>query len=276
MTVVSRAVPDHRREIVMAAGTATTVAVLAGVYALAHHGTFVMLWYVNFIIPAGALLAGMAAGSGFAVAGWFTGLKMTPRMMWSVAAQLVVSYFIAEYEEYRQLDPAGTLGFWAWFDLSTRSIQWGSGGTVDALGYGLRALEIAGFVGGGLIVPLSLSGKPYCERCRAYRRRAEVAVLRGGWEGDGAEDGVRAIFEATAAGRTEFDAAVRRFGPLADKAAVDRLGVKTWIHLVRCPRCADSTLEGTCYDGFGKHQRRTPIARKVLPGETVRALFDPP
>src|SRR5262249_52973566 len=128
MTVQGRAVPDHRREIVMAAGAASTLAVLAAVYALAHHGTFVMLWYANYIIPAGALLAGVAAGCGYGIGGWFTGLKMTKKMMWSIAAQLVLSYFIAEYEEYRSLDPDGVMGFWSWFDQMTQSVVWGHGG----------------------------------------------------------------------------------------------------------------------------------------------------
>jgi hypothetical protein len=62
-------VTDHRANIVLAAGGFTTLAALAGVFALGRHGTNIMGWYANYVIPAGALLVGMACASGYAIAG---------------------------------------------------------------------------------------------------------------------------------------------------------------------------------------------------------------
>ena len=135
-------VSDHRSEIVIAAGSATTLVALAGVFALAHHGTNIMGWYANYIIPAGALLVGMVCATGYAIAGWYTGLKMTKRLVWSIVGELVLSYFIAQYGEYRQMVPDGSIGFWAWFDMVTQAFAFHQGGEFGQFGYVMRALAV--------------------------------------------------------------------------------------------------------------------------------------
>jgi hypothetical protein len=171
---------DHRSQIVTAAGAATTLVALAGVFALAHHGTNIMGWYGYYVIPAGALLVGAIAASGYGIAGWYTGLKMTRRLMWSVIGQLVVSYFIAQYEEYRHAVPGGEIGFWTYFDLSTRAFSFadhrGEPGTPFGVwGYAMRALEIGGYALCGWLVPAALGAKPYCDPCRTTPRRPPTA-----------------------------------------------------------------------------------------------------
>ncbi len=88
---------DHRGRLVLLAGSATTFDALTGVFAAAHAGENIMGWYADYVLPVGALLVGMVAASGYGIAAWVTGLKMTPRLMWSVAGELALSYFIAQY-----------------------------------------------------------------------------------------------------------------------------------------------------------------------------------
>jgi hypothetical protein len=195
------------------------LAALAGVFALGHHGTNIMGWYANYIIPAGALLVGMACASGYAIAGWFTGLKMTRRLVWSIVGQLVLSYFIAEYEEYRQMVPDGSIGFLAWFDLMTRAFSFAHhdgtpGSSFGLAGYLMRGLEIAGFIAGGVIVPLGLGAKPYCHECRCYMRTKPVGAFRGGWPGDGGHAHMQMVFDhATKRERAELAPSSRSSSP---------------------------------------------------------------
>src|SRR5438477_13077316 len=63
----------------------------------------------------------------------------------------------------------------------TRSFRFESHGTpgepLGVWGYGVRALALLGFVGGGLAGPILLKAKPYCEACRSYKRTTEVARI---------------------------------------------------------------------------------------------------
>ena len=63
---------------VLIAGVTTTVLALLGVWWLDNNTTdfHVMGWYGNYVIPAGALLVGMAAGSGYGIASYLTGFRI--------------------------------------------------------------------------------------------------------------------------------------------------------------------------------------------------------
>jgi hypothetical protein len=282
---------DHRIQIVQAAGAATTLAAFALVFALAKAHVNIMGWYANWLIPCGAMVVGALAASGYAIAAWITGFKMTSRMMWSVVAQLTVSYFIAQYETYHlQFAPYSDIGFVEWFDLSTRAFSFSSkngqpGDPLGLVGYLFRVLEIVGFIAGGVIVPLALYGNPYCEPCRAYKRASTVAVIPGGLPGaemtdgpyaDPAQESVLAIYRAAHAGDRE---AVRRLvaerGPLSRKGATRKLQSFTEIALTRCPRCAQGDLTASISEQQGSNNWHvTQLGGVALPSETVRAVFD--
>lgn len=286
---------DHRSEFVVAAGSFTTLIALYLVFAAAHRGTYVMGWYANFIIPVGALLVGMTAASGYGLAAWGTGLKMSRRLSWSVAGQLALSYFIAQYEEFRLVTPADSdLGFWAWFDAATRAFSWksrgdGYGSSLGVLGYGLRVLELTGFVGGGMLVPLILSAKPYCEPCRTYKRTRTIAVLPAGArqrvfgsppeteELAAFEAGVahlNAIFSAARSGdRARLEDEIRTRGPLGEQRDARKHTGHINVDLVRCPRCADGALTASLVQGTGQNIRTTEIGGVDLTREQSRALF---
>lgn len=292
----SRPAADHRSEFVVAAGSFTTLVALYIVYALAHRGTYIMGWYANFIIPAGALLVGMTAASGYGFAAYATGLKMTPRLMWSVAGQLALSYFIAQYEEFRMvIRESSPISFWEWFDITTRAFSFSDrsgapGSALGLLGYGVRALELAGFVGGGVMVPLILRARPYCDPCRTYRRSHLIAVLPAGApervfgkvppeEDQAAREtglaGTQAIFNAALDGqRDELESQIGSHGPLSEKRAAHKRTGHINVHLVRCPRCADGWLSAQLVVGKGNNASYTPLGTAALEQDRVRALFD--
>lgn len=280
MAVEGRRATDHRSEVVTAAGAATTLLALAGVFALAHDGENVMGWYANYVIPVGALLVGALAASGYGIAAWFTGLKMTRRLILSVIGQLVVSYFLAQYEEYRHAVPGGEIGFFAWFDLITRAFSFAKhdgtpGDPFGTWGYAMRALEIAGFVAGGWLVPAALRAKPYCDDCRCYRRTRRIALMPGGYANDRGAEGYAALFAAAAAGdRAAFDRTIAVHGPLSEARATNKFSSRIGIDAVRCPRCAAGYLAATRYEGQGKRMTRFLLPRKSLTGDAMRTLLD--
>jgi hypothetical protein len=238
-----------------------------------------MGWYVYGVFPAGAMIVGAVAASGYGIAAWFTGLKMTRRLALSIIAQLLVSYVIAEYEEYRQWVPDGRMGFWAWFDAVTRAFAFSNkdgtpGDPFGVWGYAMRALEIGGFVWGGWAVPAALRAKPYCDRCRTYRRTKQIALIPGGFASDSGSDGFIAVYRAAAAAdRGGFDKAILPYNPenyVANANTSSRISIAA----VRCPRCAEGFLAATRLEGYGKRMQKFAMPQQPLTGDAMRTLLD--
>ena len=169
-------------------GLATTALTLLGVYALDTNTDFhVMGWYANYILPIGAVLVGVAASSGYGLASWFSGIKITRSLVWIILALQLAAYFGAQYIEFKSLHLVyrkdGTpIGFMKYYDAGARSFAWKqSDGTMGrplgAWGYAFRGLEILGFAAGGLIVPLALRKKPYCQACQRYMRTRHLGLV---------------------------------------------------------------------------------------------------
>jgi hypothetical protein len=176
--------------VVLGAGLATTALVLFGVHVLNQvtDDFQVMGFYVEYVIPLGALIVGLLAAVGYGAASWLAGVRMSKWLIWAVVLLQVGAYFAAQYIEFRSLDlvyeNGEPVGFLEYFDHVTRQFAWvedGKAGEPFGMwGYAMRALEIGGFAFGGLIVPLILLGRPYCEACSAYYRRKRLALLPAG------------------------------------------------------------------------------------------------
>src|SRR5262252_10406441 len=90
---------------VLLAGVTTTVLALLGVWWLDNNTTdfHVMGWYGDYVIPAGALLVGMAAGSGYGIASYLTGFRIRSAVLAAVVALQLGGYAAAQYLEFRSL-----------------------------------------------------------------------------------------------------------------------------------------------------------------------------
>ncbi len=240
-------VGDNRAPLVLVAGLSTTALALAGVFALDRDGTNIMGWYADFVLPVGALLVGLAASSGYGIAGWKLHCKITGGLLWTVVALTVAAYLAAQYLEYRLVAPP--IGFFSYFDSMTRSFRWedsSASSSLGELGYGLRALELAGFVGGGLVGPAILRSKPYCERCRRYKDAPLVAIVLAGVDDDTLRH-ARGLLDAIfSAARTDsFDAVaaqIAEHGPLSRRKLAERRSAYIGVKLEHCPRCLDGAL----------------------------------
>jgi hypothetical protein len=285
--------------LVLVAGLASTALALGGVWAVSRFGgENVMGWYADYVLPAGAVLVGLVASSGFGAASWKTGTKVTGPLLLGVAAILVGGYWAAQYIEFRMLFPTGAVkadgsaaGFFDFYDAVTRSFAWvdhGKPGTaLGAWGYALRLGDVVGFSGGGLALPIVMRKMPYCQACGLYMRSPVVAVLPAGIEPRNvskkkveelaarqaaanaayarAQAGLARLFEAGSRGDADaFAAAAAEECPRSQKRATGKLTARIQVKIVHCPRCAAGELKASHMTGRGKQLKLTPLATQAL------------
>ena len=297
---IARASRGSTEPIVIVGGLLTTALALAGVWFASQHGVNVMGWYANYVIPVGALVVGLAASSGYGIGSYLTGTKVTGRLLFTVLALLTASYFLAKYVEFRLLFPEGALredgtsvGFWEYFDIAARSIYFkadkagqADGSPLGLWGYGVRALEMVGFVGGGVLIPVSMRKMPYCARCQAYMKTKSVAFFAAGIPlkkiskkkvqelQDYEQANLAAFNEADAAMKAMLAAAAKADGatlaqlaakhPKLGNAAAQKLTLRTGVYLVHCPRCHDGLVKASQFTGAGNAVRRTEVAQQPM------------
>ena len=98
-TEVSRAQFGPREEksysIVLLCGLVTSALALLGVYLLDTwtDDFHIMGWYADYVIPVGALIVGVVASSGYGLASWFSGIKITRSLLGMVLLLQLVAYF---------------------------------------------------------------------------------------------------------------------------------------------------------------------------------------
>jgi hypothetical protein len=292
------------RVTVLLSGLATTALTLVGVYLLSTNvkDFNIMGWYAGYVIPIGPLIVGFAAASGYGIASWVTGQKITRSLLWTVLVLQVVAYFAGQYIEFHSLglqsNDGTRVSFLTYFDFATRAISWkqedGSAGSPLGLwGYGLRLLEIAGFCYGSLAVPLMLRAVPYCEGCQSYMKSKEAALLpasvparrvkksdataqaaydierQEAWKRGGVL--TAAITARAAAGDVDaYRALLAQHAP--QKQQIEKLPVRIVLSVVRCPKCYGGFLKTTTRTGHGKQMKHEEIGRQELSPTFVRIV----
>jgi len=292
------------RVTVLLSGLATTALALVGVYLLSTNvdDFNIMGWYANYVLPIGPLIVGFVAASGYGIASWVTGQKITRNLLWTVLALQVAAYFVGQYIEFHSLglqyNDGTPVSFFTYFDFAARSFSWqqkdGSAGSPLGLwGYGLRLLEIAGFCGGSLAVPLMLRAVPYCESCQSYMKTKEAGLLpssapsrrikksdataqasyeieqQEAWKRGG--ELTAAIAERAAAGDVGgYRALLAEHAPR--KREIDKLPVRIALSVVRCPKCSGGFLKMMTRAGHGKQMKQEEIGRQELTPTFVRVV----
>jgi len=191
-------------------------------------------------------------------------------------------------------------GFLDYYDAITRSFAWRDHGKpgkpLGAWGYGLRALEIVGFVGGGVLVPFLLRKIPYCEPCALYMRSSLVAVLPAGarpsrafWRKSAeaaareaqardaeqrARAGLARILDAAKRGDgAGLATALAEEGPLAGSRAANRMSSRIHVRLVHCRRCEAGELRASLLTGQGNEIKTAPLETQGLEKATVSEVL---
>jgi hypothetical protein len=287
---------------VIGTGLFTTIAVLLFVHWLGGQvADFnIMGWYWLFVIPAGAMLVGIGAGSGYGFMSWRTGRKITGRLLAVIVALLAFTYAVAQWVEFKSLNVERYgIDFFEYFDVTTRSMtlkigrSQSSTGSLGLLGYLFRLLELAGFSLGGLFIPILLRAKPYCESCQIYMRRGtrwwlpaavftrkvskKDPLAANAYQRDMDEahkKGISLLNELVAVARerdaTCFRSMLEQNG-LEAKEANKLLGSINLV-LHTCPQCRSGVLEMALRQGQADKTKITPLGLERLSSGFVAAL----
>lgn len=285
--------------VVLLAGVATAMGTLLVLYILnIALDVSLMGFYINGILPVGALGVGLLAGSGYGIASWLTGTKINRTLVLVVVSLQIWAYFVAQFLEFALLRAAFPeefqLSFWQYFDLVTRAFAWSDEGKAFGVwGYGMRALEIGGFVLGGLVATAIMSAKPYCDKCQTYMRKKDLATLPAGviprkvkkkdlagqqaYEEeqqkalDLGQEMVRQLLEMIQAGDAEaFSNLISRH--TSQKKQIEKLTCRINLALSLCPRCQSGELEIKLAVGQGQEISFTEIARQEMEAPFAIAL----
>ena len=297
---------EKNHSFVLFCGLATTALALFGVYVLDRTATdfHIMGWYANYILPVGSLIVGVAASSGYGLASWFSGIKITRALLWMVLGLQALAYLAAQYVEFKSMHlfhraSGEPLGFFEYYDLVARSFAWKqdngqSGAALGAWGYAFRGLEMAGFIGGSLIIPVALRKSPYCESCHRYMRTRQVALFPASVPAKKVKKSDMAASSAYAAEQEhaleqgkqtweslrqlaadgkapEFRAKLAELEP--GKRAAARLPARFSIKVVRCKRCACGRLQVHALTGQGKQLKQIEFARLDVTPDFIRSVW---
>lgn len=293
------------RLLVIAGGLLTTVAALGGVTWLAQNSDDfqVMGWYWLYVVPIGAMLIGAVASSGYGLASWRAGVKISGGLLVGIVALQSLAYFVGQYLEFRAFDfvfeDGSPVPFATYFDTVTRSYAFSGdegemGAALGVWGYGLRVLEVLGFAAGSLAAPALLGTKAYCEACSVYMRDRQTALLaasvpaerirkkdgeaRAAHEQEQTSALEEALAHAQALGELAQGGDAAGFAALlterlGDKKATDKLPARIAVELAECHRCEAGELRVQLRTGQGQDVSEQRIGQAALARHFVRTVL---
>jgi len=168
--------------LIVAAGFATSAATTLVIWLCLHFLHFAIYSFSYWFIPIGAIICGMAAGSGYYFAAQELNHKATRLVLANLLSMSVATFFVVQYLNYYYLDVNGqyvrdALSFPVFLDIvirhSTVGLAFGpQSGALGVFGYLLVLLPIGGFAIGGWFLYSRLQVLPWCERCGIYLQPA--------------------------------------------------------------------------------------------------------
>jgi hypothetical protein len=301
--------------IVYLCGIATSVVTIFAVKWGNMHEFYPMGWFVNGILPAGAILIGIVSGVGYAVGSRLLQVKLGGWFLALMFATGVVDYFAVQYLTYSSIMDAARAApdSYSFIDYLRDNAEKMSfrdrhnrnehGSPLGLWGYCFQLLIVLGFAIGATIPSLAVFGMKYCHRCQVYLKNHLIGYIRSpeGWtqvkalakaerkialEQIDAAIIARAEQFAQSVRETTFeqtDAFVRELAPRAptDSAAF------VVVTLMKCPHCNAHHLSVSLstYDA-GKHNVSSQLfeldktlfrpSRSVADDDTLDSSAPPP
>ena len=310
VSATGTALPRRGPLLVLMAGIITTVLALLDVWWLDTNtqDVNIMGWYGDYVIPAGAMLVGFVAGSGYGIASYLTGFRIRRGLLLAVLALQLGAYAGAQVLEFKSLmretplvDENGeTLTFVRFYQLRALNFSWKENGhqgkPIGEWGYLFLGLGVVGFVLGGMLAPAILLKAPYCERCQLYMRSRTLALVPASAkarrvskkdaaqqaaykdEQDRAAATAGTLLTDVAALAAHGDAmgvksVVSRFPPRgADARRIGKLPARLRIGLVSCRQCAAGYLQPAMMTGQGRAIKVRKLDRLAMPDGTARMI----
>jgi hypothetical protein len=223
-----------------------------------------MFW---FVIPAGALLVGAAAASGYYLTSIWTNAPATRLVAFNMTIIGFSTYALIQYLNYEALRlPDGRLvsdivDFWTYYfaSIESTSLQFRfravavgrPTGALGELGYIYELLRIAGFLVGGFAVYGHLRNKAYCPDCKRYFVGKEVLLQTS--DAGQVDEFARGVWFDVSDLATRF------------KAVIKEQAVGFDAVVSRCPKCDVKQLE---FAAKNANNDRTPFARYLFRGDS--------
>ncbi len=168
--------------IVYLCGLGTSALALWLVQIMNDNGENIMGWYANGIIPAGALIVGIASGLGYALGSRFLNVKLSKAFVFGMITTAILDYFAAQYLTYLSLIermhiPQERYGFIDYLREISEGMSFKkrhseeSGDPLGMWGYLYKLLEIGGYSLGAMFPSLMVFGMPYCKNCQLYLKK---------------------------------------------------------------------------------------------------------
>lgn len=188
MTEATAPAKRHRSTdlIISLAGAVTSFATIGLNWLLTQTVGFDLLSFsIWFIVPAGALIGGMGAASGYYLGARWTHTMPSRRLlldMLLIGGTSWVSYLWLDYYLLRLDDGTAVhdlISFWQYFvfqaehtqlAISIGHTQAGTTGELGALGFVREGLQFLGFLAGGAAAYGLLKEHEVCESCRRYAK----------------------------------------------------------------------------------------------------------
>jgi hypothetical protein len=169
------------------AGLATSAATVALNFVLLNTVDFDVLSLTYIVVlPAGAIVGGIAAASGYYLAARATHTLPNRRMLFEMLAIALSTWFLAQWLAYALLRfPSGAavrdvISFWEYFQLRAEHAQFAFRGSDGAeigrtsqlglWGYASELVQVGGFLLGGLVMWSGLKRLDACVPCARYAR----------------------------------------------------------------------------------------------------------
>ena len=230
------------------------------------------LW---FIVPAGALIGGLGAASGYYAAARATQTLPSRRMLIEMLAIAFSTWLLMHWVEYATIALSdGSLvrdqvAFWDYLRLRTEHMQLvienqshtrpDTTPELGLLGYAHELLQIAGFMLGGLFMWVALRSHEACTPCSRYARTTKL------------------LERVTSA---VFDDVLGRAGvmiPAFADRVVDALGKRRLVGLnlsiATCPSCKRSWIRPAAVGMDGVHPVVKPIVAYDLSAAQAEELY---
>jgi hypothetical protein len=296
---------------VLLGGAISSLLTLAGVFWLDRNATdfHIMGWYANYVIPAGAVIVGLAAGSGYGIASYLIGVRISRGLLWTVVLMQTGAYVAAEYVEYRDLlerieqkamvQRQDLPSFLEYYDFKARNFAWKeqnakvAGKPLGGWGYVFVLLGAGGFILGGIIAPAILFAAPYCDGCQRYMARkvlgvlpASVAVKKISKKDTDAQQAYAKEHEEAAAraelavGRLREAIANRNDKAFASELSSagsvkqnNKLPRRIDVSLVWCKRCDGGRIVLTLVSGTGERKTQVKMEETTVLAEFIRTIL---
>ncbi|MBN1919032.1 MAG: hypothetical protein JW889_14085 [Verrucomicrobia bacterium] len=281
--VVSRRKPSLS---ILIAGVSSSVVCLALIFLLNKTGFELMQFYLWYIVPAGAIVVGLASGSGYAIGSKLANVRVSKAFLGAVFVLALATYVGAQYLTYLQVLKANDISrsqvsFVRYVQLTSENMTYkemeadAKETELGKLGYGLQALAAVGFAFGAVIPVLTLRQFSYCPACQMYMTSAgsfyagstaQVADLKKRKKQEKKDAIAAAIVEVSALkdkvmeylATAPLDETISALSQLT-RAAPSKAIAYIQYDLHRCPRCDAHHIKVTLNNQTVDGKRNTSI-----------------